>query len=276
MGRFDFCLNTSTIRSPGVSVLEYVDIAADAGYDGIEPWVEEIDAWVEEGGSLERLREHAERRGIRIVNLIAFFEWAVPETDRHARGLEEARRCFEMAQVLACPFVATAPKGIHDREVDLFSVARRFAELTDAVSEFTPKPLLEFWGIAHTLGTVGEALLVAAESGVRDARLLTDIFHMYKGSGHQTGLDYFGPGRLGLVHVNDYPSVPVRADIEDEHRVYPGDGEAPWGQIVASLERQDYQGMLSLELFNPAYWAQGPVVTAQKGLEKLRACVESR
>ena len=276
MGRFKYSLNTSTVRSPGVTVLEYEDIAADAGYDGIEPWVEEIDAWVEEGGSLEQLRDRAAGRGIRIVNLIAFFEWAVPETDRHARGLEEARRCFEMAQVLECPFVATAPKGIHDREVDLFSVARRFAELTDAVSDYAPKPLLEFWGVARTLGTVGEALLVAAESGVRDARLLTDIFHMYKGSGHQRGMDYLDPGRLGLVHVNDYPSDPPRADIEDEHRVYPGDGEAPWEEIVASLVRQDYRGMLSLELFNPAYWAEGPVVTAQKGLEKLRACVESR
>ena len=276
MGRFGYCLNTSTIRSPGISVLEYVDIAADAGYDGIEPWAEEIDAWVEGGGTVEQIRERADRRGIRIVNLIAFFEWAVPETDRHARGLEEARRCFEMAQVLGCPYVATAPKGIHDRDVDLFSVARRFAELTDAVSDFTPKPLLEFWGIARTLGTVGEALLVAAESGVRDARLLTDIFHMYKGSGHQRGMDYLGPGRLGLVHVNDYPAVPAHADIEDEHRVYPGDGEAPWDEIVASLERQDYRGMLSLELFNPAYWAEGPVTTAQKGLEKLGNCVENR
>ncbi len=276
MGRFDYCLNTSTIRSPGISVLEYVDIAADAGYDGIEPWAEEIDAWVEGGGTVEQIRERADRRGIRIVNLIAFFEWAVPETDRHARGLEEARRCFEMAQVLGCPYVATAPKGIHDRDVDLFSVARRFAELTDAVSDFTPKPLLEFWGIARTLGTVGEALLVAAESGVRDARLLTDIFHMYKGSGHQRGMDYLGPGRLGLVHVNDYPAVPAHADIEDEHRVYPGDGEAPWNEIVASLEQQDYRGMLSLELFNPAYWAEGPVTTAQKGLEKLGNCVENR
>ena len=276
MGRFDYCLNTSTIRSPGISVLEYVDIAADAGYDGIEPWAEEIDAWVEGGGTVEQIRERADRRGIRVVNLIAFFEWAVPETDRHARGLEEARRCFEMAQVLGCPYVATAPKGIHDRDVDLFSVARRFAELTDAVSDFTPKPLLEFWGIARTLGTVGEALLVAAESGVRDARLLTDIFHMYKGSGHQRGMDYLGPGRLGLVHVNDYPAVPAHADIEDEHRVYPGDGEAPWNEIVASLEQQDYRGMLSLELFNPAYWAEGPVTTAQMGLEKLRNCVENR
>ena len=276
MGRFDYCLNTSTIRWPGVSVLEYVDIAADAGYDGIEPWAEEIDAWVEGGGTVEQIRERADSRGIRIVNLIAFFEWAVPETDRHARGLEEARRCFEMAQDLECPYVATAPKGIHDRVVDLFSVAGRFAELSDAVSDFSPKPLLEFWGIARSLGTVGEALLVAAESGVRDARLLTDIFHMYKGSGHQRGMDYLGPGRLGLVHVNDYPAVPARADIEDEHRVYPGDGEAPWDEIVASLERQNYRGMLSLELFNPAYWAEGPVTTAQKGLEKLRNCVENR
>ena len=275
MGRFDYCLNTSTIRSPGVSVLEYVDIAADAGYDGIEPWVEEIDTWVETGGSLEKLRDHAASRSIRIVNLIAFFEWAVPENDRHARGMEEARRCFEIAQVLECPFVATAPKGIHDREVDLFSVARRFAELTDIVSDFAPKPLLEFWGVARTLGTVGEALLVAAESGVRDARLLTDIFHMYKGSGHQRGMEYLDPGRLGLVHVNDYPSIPGRADIEDADRIYPGDGEAPWGQIVASLERQEYRGMLSLELFNPAYWAEGPVASARKGIEKLRMCVEN-
>lgn len=275
MGRFEYCLNTSTIRSPGVSVLEYVDIAADAGYDGIEPWVEEIDAWIEGGGTLAQLRDRAAARGIRIVNLIAFYEWAVPEADRHARGLEEARRCFEMAGFLGCPFVATAPQGIHDRQVDLFSVARRFAELTGSVSDLSPKPLLEFWGVARTLGTVGEALLVAAESGVRDASLLTDIFHMYKGSGHQRGMDYLDPGRLGLVHVNDYPPVPPRGEIEDEHRVYPGDGEAPWGEIVASLERQEYRGMLSLELFNPAYWADGPVTTAQKGLAKLRACVEN-
>ena len=139
MGRFDYCLNTSTIRSPGVSVEKYVDIAADAGYDGIEPWVEEIDAWVDGGGTLPQLRDRAADRGIRIVNLIAFYEWAVPEADRHAQGLVEARRCFEMAQVLECPFVATAPQGIHDREVDLFSVARRFAELDRCRLGFLPE-----------------------------------------------------------------------------------------------------------------------------------------
>ena len=43
---FSYCLNTSTIRNEGVSVVDAIDIAADAGYEGIEPWVAEIDAWV--------------------------------------------------------------------------------------------------------------------------------------------------------------------------------------------------------------------------------------
>ena len=271
---FSYCLNTSTIRSEGVSVMEYIDIAADAGYDGIEPWVEEIDRWVDGGGTVGQLRERAESRGIRIVNLIAFFEWAVPEMERRARGIEEARRCFEMADALGCSLVATAPTGIHDRVVNILPVAQRFAALTDAVSDFSATPLLEFWGVAQTLGTAGEALLVAAESGVPDVKLLADIFHMYKGSGHHQGFEHFGPGRLGLVHVNDYPAQPTRDTITDADRVYPGDGVAPWTQIVAHLKHLKYQGMLSLELFNPTYWAKGPVAVAQEGLAKLRACVE--
>ena len=82
-----------------------------------------------------------------------------------AKGLEEARRCFEMADALNCTYVAAPPFGIRDRDVDLFSVARRYGELVDEVAGFRAKPLLEFWGIAQTLGTLGEALLVAAECG---------------------------------------------------------------------------------------------------------------
>lgn len=272
--RFSYCLNTSTIRSEGVSVLEYIDIAADAGYDGIEPWVDEIDRWVAGGGTLSQLRDRAEARGIQIVNLIAFFEWAVPEEDRRAKGIEEARRCFEMADTLGCGFVATAPTGIHDRKVDIFPVAQRFAALTEAMADYSATPLLEFWGVAQTLGTAGEVVLVAAESGVPNVKLLADIFHMYKGSGHHRGFEHFGPGRLGLVHVNDYPAQPARDTITDADRVYPGDGIAPWEQIVTHLRQLKYQGMLSLELFNPKYWAEGPVVVAEKGLARLRACVE--
>ncbi len=270
---FSYGLNTSTIRGEGVSVVDAIDIAAEAGYDGIELWVREIDEWVSAGGTLFDVRHKAADRGVQIVNLIAFFEWAVPEDAPRAKGLAEARRCFEMADALNCAYVAAPPFGIQNRAVNLFAVARRYADLIDVLAGFRANPLLEFWGIAQTLGTMGEALLVAAECGRSDTWLLADVFHMYKGSGHFHGLEHLGPGKLGLVHVNDYPALPKRDAIADADRVYPGDGLAPWPEILAGLENAGYDGMLSLELFNPSYWKKGSVAVAKEGLAKLKACV---
>jgi sugar phosphate isomerase/epimerase len=271
---FSYCLNTSTIRSDGATVLDMIDTAADAGWDGIEPWVKELDDWVAEGGTLDQVRARAEQRGIAIVNLIGFPEWAVPEQDRRAKGFAEAARCFEMARELGCPHVAAPPFGIHDREVELRPVAQRFAELVDLAAESGVKPLLEYWGIARTLGTTGETLLVAAECGRPGVQMLADVFHMYKGSGHHCGFEHFGAGRLGLVHVNDIPATPPRAEVTDADRVYPGDGLAPWKEILARLDGIGYEGMLSLELFNESYWAKGPASVAREGLRKLKRCVE--
>lgn len=271
---FSYCLNTSTIRSDDASVLNAIDTAADAGWEAIEPWVQELDDWVAQGGTLEQVRARAEERGIAIANLIGFPEWAVPEADRRAKGLAEAGRCFEMAKALGCPCVAAPPFGIHDREVELRPVAERFATLVDLAAASGVKPLLEYWGIAKTLGTTGETLLVAAECGRPGVQMLTDVFHMYKGSGHHCGLEHFGADRLGLVHVNDYPATPGRDEVVDADRVYPGDGLAPWKEIVAMLKAIGYEGMLSLELFNESYWAKGPTTVAREGLEKLKRCVE--
>ena len=271
---FKYCLNTSTIRQEGQTVLQQVDVAADAGYSAIEPWVKEIDEFVAGGGSLADIRAKAEARGVEIVNLIAFPQWAVPEDDRRAEGLQEAERCLAMARALDCPFLATPPMGVHDRAVDLKALPERFAAVVDLAAGYGVKPLVEYWGIAQTLGTTGEALYVAAECGRPDVQILADVFHMWKGSGHHRGFEHFGPGKLGLIHVNDYPRTPGRDSVTDADRVYPGDGLADWKKIVADLEALGYEGYLSLELFNEGYWARGPETVAREGLAKLRACVE--
>ena len=274
MNDFKYCLNTSTIRSDGASVLDTIDTAADAGYAGIEPWAMELDAFVEGGGSLDEVRAKAESRDIQVVNLIAFPEWAVPEDDRRTAGMEEAERCLEMAQALNCPFLATPPKGIHDRKVDLKEVPERFAAVVDLAKGYGVKPLVEYWGIAQTLGTTGEALFVASECGRPDVQILADIFHMWKGSGHHHGFEHFGPGVLGLVHVNDYPESPGRDTVTDADRVYPGDGLTDWKKVVSDLNAIRFDGYLSVELFNESYWAKGPEAVAREGLEKLKRCVE--
>jgi sugar phosphate isomerase/epimerase len=73
--------------------------------------------------------------------------------------------------------------------------------------------------------------------------------------------------------MNDYPDSPPRAEISDAHRVYPGDGVAPFKQILRNLRDVGFHGFLSLELFNRDYWAQDPLTVARTGLEKMKAVV---
>src|SRR5689334_17805424 len=42
---FGYCLNTSTISGQKLSLVEEVELAARAGYRGIEPWVRELEQY---------------------------------------------------------------------------------------------------------------------------------------------------------------------------------------------------------------------------------------
>ena len=73
--------------------------------------------------------------------------------------------------------------------------------------------------------------------------------------------------------MNDYPADPPRESISDRHRVYPGDGVAPLTQILQTLVSTGFNGVLSLELFNPTYWEQDSAVVVETGLAKMKAAV---
>ena len=270
---FSYCLNTSTIRSEGLSILDAIDTAADAGWDGIEPWAQELDDWVAGGGTLQQVRDRAGERDLAIVNLIASRSGRCRRTTGGPGAWRRRPAASRWPASWAAP---TWPPRLGDPRPPRGAGpgGRALRRLVDLAAKSGVIPLLEFWGIAQTLGSTGEILLVAAECGRPGVQMLTDVFHMYKGSGHHFGLEHFGSGRLGLVHVNDYPAAPGRSEVTDADRVYPGDGLAPWPRIVAMLEGIGYEGMLSLELFNEGYRARGPVAVAREGLEKLKRCVE--
>lgn len=271
---FGYCLNTSTIKGQELSLPEEIDIAARAGYGGIEPWVSELDAYAAAGGDLDELGRLIADAGLVVPNLIGFFPWAVDDAARRADGLAEARRNLEQARRIGAQRLAAPPVGATDGGLNLDAAAERYAALLAIGADYGVTPMLEFWGMSKSLGRLSEALYVAAECGRRDACILADVFHIYKGSGDFAALRLLGPETLGLFHVNDYPADPPRAVINDSQRVFPGDGVAPLGRIFADLAHAGFTGMLSLELFNADYYAMDAYDAAATGLRKLRAVVE--
>ena len=69
---FRFALNTSTIMGQKLSVPEYIDVAANAGYDGIEPWIRDLEAYQQSGGKLADLRKRLENHNLAVVGAIGF------------------------------------------------------------------------------------------------------------------------------------------------------------------------------------------------------------
>jgi 2-keto-myo-inositol isomerase len=193
---------------------------------------------------------------------------------RRAKGLEEARRCMELMREIGGTQVAAPAAGATDQaDLNLLKAAERYRALLELGEQFGVVPLVEVWGFSKTLSRLGEATLVAIESDHPKARILPDIYHLYRGGSDFNGLKLLHGDAIPLFHVNDYPAAPPRSQLTDAHRVYPGDGIAPLSTVFRDLRAIGFHGALSLELFNRDYWKQDPLTVARTGLEKTRAAV---
>lgn len=274
-GPFRYCLNTSTIRGQNLSLVEELEIAAKAGYQGVEPWISEIDKYVEQGGALKELGQRIRDLGLTVENAIGFFDWIVDDTAQRAKGLEEARRNMELVAQLGGRYLAAPPMGATERtDLNLLAAAERYRALLELGERMGVVPMVEVWGFSKTLNRLGEAALIAIESGHPQACILADVYHLYKGGSDPNGLRLLRGEALPLMHVNDYPAQPARETIGDGDRVYPGDGIAPLTAILRDLREIGFQGALSLELFNASYWQQDALTVAKTGLEKTQAAVQ--
>jgi 2-keto-myo-inositol isomerase len=275
MTPFRFCLNTSTIRGQKLPLQQVIEITAQAGYDGIEPWIDEIDAYVASGENLRDLKARLDDAGLQVESAIGFFDWIVDDDAQRQKGFEEARRNMELVAQIGGKYIAAPPMGAQNTKgVSLFCAAERYAQLLELGAQHGVTPLLEVWGFSKTLNRLGEAALIAVESGRSDACILADVYHLYKGGSPIEGLNLLRGSQLPLFHVNDYPDI-ARDQIQDADRVYPGDGVAPLLQIFQQLQDIGFNGALSLELFNPTYYQQDALLVAQTGLQKLRQVVEA-
>lgn len=265
---FKPALNASTLFPFRLGVQEQVRIAAEAGFEGIELWVKDIEAYLAGGGTVKELKKYVSDTGIALVNAIAFFKWSDEDEEVRAHAFVQAEKEMELLAELGCAAVAAPPFG-QVEQVSLEAMAANFARLAGLASRIGIKPYLEFWGRAKRLSRLSEAMYVAMESGVPDAQLLLDPFHMYTGGSSIDVLGYVNGERIGIVHANDYPAVPARETIADRDRVFPGEGVAPSAKLAQLLYDSGYRGYLSLELFIEHFGAKSALDVAKAGLASL-------
>ncbi len=272
-----YCLNTSTIQGRKLALAEEVELASKAGYDGIEPWIREIEQFRDSGGQLSDLRKRIADSGLRVESAIGFANWIVDDEAARRSGLEQAKRDMELVRSIGGTRIAAPPVGANRSDaapIDLLVVAERYRTLLDAGHDIGVVPQVEIWGPSRNLSRLGEAVMVAVESGHPDACVLPDVYHIYRGGSDFTGLGLLSGTAVHCFHINDYPAADDRTKLTDADRVYPGDGVAPLTDILGMLQASGFNGALSLELFNRDYWQQPADVVARTGLERMQAAAD--
>ena len=271
-GDFRYCLNTSTISGKNPGILKYIEIASEAGYDGIEVWIRDIKAYLDEGNSLASLKQYIDDRGINVENAIGFAPWI----SGGSSGMEQMKEEMEMLASIGGKRIAAPPAGVPaDQSLDFFMAGEKYAEILELGRSTGVMPQLEFWGASPVMWHIGQALTVAASANDPDVRLLPDVYHMFRGGSGFDSLKMLNGSVIEIFHMNDYVGNIPRLEQTDADRVYPGDGVGPVKQVLRDLKSMGGVKVLSLELFNRKYWEEDPLLVAKTGLDKMRSLAKS-
>ena len=273
-----FALNMSTIRGQELPIDKQIEVAAKAGYDGIEPWIGDLNKYVNGGGKLSTLRAQIDDAGLTVESAIGFAKWISNDEAVRKAALEEAKRDMEMVRQIGGSRIAAPPSGaskIANEIPTLDVIAERYRALLIVGAEAGVVPQLELWGHSKAISRLSELAYIATAAEHPDACVLPDFYHVYKGGSDFAGLGMIEASRIHCFHINDYPADPPLSEIRDQHRVFPGDGICDLPGIIRQLVDNGFRGAFSLELFNRDYWKRDALEVAKEGLKKSKSVVES-
>lgn len=259
------CLDTATIRP--ASLKNKIKIAADAGYDGIEPWDSELEEFEKNGGNLKALGAEIKRLGLQVPSVIGLWN-AIPATmPEFEASLKETRRRMRMAKDIGAVHIQTIPNTLPENYNQKW-VAERYRDIIEiGMKEFNIQPALVFVKY-FTIKTLGQAVGIAMDANHPNAMVIPDVYHMYISDGGFAGLKMLQGDAIAIFQFNDAPNTPAFKDLRDEHRVYPGDGILPLTSIFKDLKATGYKGFISLEMYNPNYYKEDLLQVAKTGLRK--------
>ncbi len=259
------CLDTATIRP--ASLKDKVSIAAEAGFDGIEPWDSELEEFEKNGGNLKALGAEIKKLGLKVPSVIGLWN-AIPGTmPEFELSLKETRRRMRMAHDIGAEHIQTIPNTLPENYNQKW-VAERYRDIIEiGMKEFNIKPALVFVKY-FTIKTLGQAVGIAMDANHPNALVIPDVYHMYISGGGFEGLKMLKGDAIAIFQFNDAPNTPAFKDLKDEHRVYPGDGILPLISIFKDLKATGYKGFISLEMYNPNYYKEDLLQVAKTGLRK--------
>lgn len=259
------CLDTATIRP--ATLKDKVKFAAAAGYDAIEPWDNELQKYEADGGNLKDLGKEIRDNGMFVPSVIGLWNALPPTKELWESSLKDTRNRMRMASAIGAQHIQTIPNTVGANYNQKW-VADRYRDIIEiGLNDYKIQPALVFVKY-FPVKTMGQAVGIAMDANHPNAMIIPDVYHMYISEGGFEGIKFLTSDMIAIFQFNDAPASPALAQLNDDHRVYPGDGILPLTKIFKDLKATGYKGCISLEMYNPVYWKEDLQEVAKTGLRK--------
>ena len=227
-----------------MSLLDWLDMAAEVGLDGIEMYDRYLDSF--EPDYLKQVSEDCRQRGLEISMLTGYGDLARPGDAQTAPGasradaIAEVKRNVDAALILGTDIVRVVggmwPEGIEPDAV-LTNVAEG---LRECLSYATPKGVLLGFEDHPDVGTkISDFIEIIRRTDSEDLKVNLDTSNPLVSKDDSVELTELVKDRVIHVHVSDR-----HADLE--HAVV-GEGVVEFPRIFSILKAAGFDGWLSME-----------------------------
>lgn len=259
-------LNHVTIRQAPFA--ERIAITREAGFSGIELWMDEVREYARDHGGLDSvlglLRQNRLRFDQSLLLRECFSPSHVNEKDKflkYAEGIFKETKYLGGKIVLACSTFGPA---------DLREAPKLFAELCDLANPFGVQLALEFIGWAETIKDIRTAVHIVEKASRKNGGILYDTFHHYFGGSSSKDLEELPLEYLFAVHIVDAKAMNLHTmEISRKYRLFPGKGEIPIPEMLRILFDKKYRSFFTLEIFSEEYWKRPASEVAREGFESM-------
>lgn len=247
-----------------------IRIAGEAKFDVLEITATKLDKFLETH-SLGQARElidaaHLKTHAINSIEKINF-----RDAEGRAEVLARTRQLAEYSKALACPFIIAVPGPAPDGtawQSICDNTVTSLRAMSEVAAPYGVNLAFEFLGFPWcSVQTAAQAWEIVQATDRANVDMVIDTCHFYAGDSTIDSIRAVDARKLAVFHINDVESMP-KAKITDANRLFPGDGVIPLKQITSAVRGIGFNGVASVEIFRPEYWARDPLSVAKEAKEK--------
>ena len=236
-------------------------LAAKAGFRHIELRKEKLLNFLQRGGTLTGLKTLLEDNDIKPMCINALADISFHKGQARITVQELCHFLCYAGQFVGCPdleVIAAFGAPTDDREEVTAETAGVLTELSKIAADYHMRLALEYMGVPkNSVRTYAHAMEIVERTGADNVGLLVDTWHHFAGGSKPEELLGPGSNKIFTVHIGDAPDK-APLTLRRNECIWPGDGAAPIPEMLRNLQKVGYEGIVSVEIFDPGVQAMDP------------------